>query len=301
MRQVILHCIFSALSIYSVQVTKAQVQPDPATPVVKTESGRIQGRNHEGVFIFKSIPYAAAPVGERRFAAPAKPVPWDSIRDATQSGPTAPFNLPKEADIDSKPALGDGWVKGDDYLITNVWTPTLEGKRLPVMVYIHGGAFVVGTSDVPLFDGAAFAKKGVVLVSLNYRLGIEGFLKINGVPTNLGIRDQIAALQWVHDNIAAFGGDPENVTIFGESAGGMSVATLFVSPPAQGLFKRAIMLSGSGQSVLSSEQANRIAKQYAKVLHIKNNRAAYLKFSPEQLMAAQPKVTPKMVKLETYV
>lgn len=299
MRQVFSNIIASILAWCFFHVTNAQVHADTANPIVKTAFGRIRGQIREGIFVFKSMPYAAPPVGDLKFAAPVKPKPWDTIRDATQSGPTAPFNLPKEADIDNKPVFGKGWVKGDDYLTTNVWTPTLERKGLPVMVYIHGGAFVVGASDVPLFDGTAFAKKGVVLVSFNYRLGIEGFLKINGVPTNLGIRDQIAALQWVHDNVASFGGDPANVTIFGESAGAMSVGVLLVSPPAQHLFGRAIMLSGSGQAVLSGKQADRIANEYAKVLKIKNTRDAYLKFSPEELMEAQTKVTPKMVKLET--
>lgn len=275
----------------------ANAQPEAA--LVKTQQGNVRGRQADGLFIFKSVPYAAPPVGELRLAAPQKPAPWNGVRDATQSGPTAPFNVPAEADIDSKPVFGNGWVKGADYLTANIWTPTLEQKRLPVMVFIHGGAFVIGAGDVPLYDGSAFAKKGVVLVSINYRLGIEGFLKIPGVPTNLGIRDQIAALQWVQDNIAAFGGDRDNVTIFGESAGGMSVGVLVASPPAQGLFQRAIMMSGSGQAVLSGEQADRIAKQYAKTLKLKNTRASYLKFSPEALLVAQTKVTPKMVKLET--
>lgn len=293
---------FGFLSLFFLglfHATNAQVNNDTTALVVKTESGKVRGQLRDGIVVFKSVPYAAPPVGSLRFAAPVKPVPWDGVRDAVETGPTAPFNVPKEADIDSKPVFADGWRKGDDYLTANVWTPTPEQKQLPVMVFIHGGAFAVGRSDVPLYDGSAFAKKGVVLVSFNYRLGIEGFLKINGVPTNLGIRDQIAALQWVRSNIAAFGGDPDNVTIFGESAGAMSVGVLLVSPPAQGLFKRAIMLSGSGQAVLSGEQADRIAKQYSKVLKIKNRRDAYLKFSPEQLLVAQTKVTPKMVKLET--
>ncbi len=127
-------------------------------------------------------------------------------------------------------------------------------------------AFIIGSSNVALFDGTNFAKKGVVMVSFNYRLGIEGFLKINGVPTNIGIRDQIAAIQWVHDNIAAFGGDPDNVTIFGESAGAISVGVFTGKPCCQGLFKRAIMQSGSGQAVFSGEQADRIFSQYAKTL-----------------------------------
>jgi len=267
--------------------------------VVKTEAGKVSGQLVNGIAIFKNIPFAAPPVGNLRFAAPVKPVPWDGIRDAIKSGPTTPFPLPKEGDIDDKPTLGNGWIKGDDYLTANVWTPDTNANRLPVMIYIYGGAFVLGASDVPLFDGTNFAKRGVVMVSFNYRLGIEGFIKIKGVPTNIGIRDQIAALKWVQDNISGFGGDPGNVTIFGESAGAISVGILLTSPAAKGLFKRAIMQSGSGQAVFSGEQADRIADQYAKTLNIKNSRDAYMKFTPMELLASQPKVTPKMVNLET--
>ena len=267
--------------------------------IVKTEAGKVRGKLSKGIAIFKNILYAAPPVGNLRFAAPVKPIPWNDVRDAIKSGPTPPNPTPKAGDIDGSPTLGNGWVKGDDFLTTNVWTPDVNGNRLPVMVYIYGGAFVMGASDVPLFDGTNFAKKGVVMVSFNYRLGIEGFLKINGVPSNIGIRDQIAALKWVQENIAAFGGDPGNVTIFGESAGAISVGVLLTSPATKGLFKRAIMQSGSGQAVLSGEQADRIANQYAKTLRITNTRDAYMKFTPEELLASQPKVKPKMVKLET--
>ena len=277
----------------------ATAQADDSGLVATTEAGQVRGQRVGNVLVFKSIPYAAPPVGELRFAAPAPHQPWPGVRDATQSGPTAPFNRPPAGAIDDQAIFGAGWVKGDDFLTTNIWTPALTGPPRPVLVFIHGGAFVLGTSDVPLYDGTAFAQKGAVLVTLNYRLGIEGFLKIKGVPSNLGIRDQLAALRWVQANIGRFGGDPANVTIFGESAGGMSVATLLGSPAAEGLFRRAIMMSGSGQAVLSGEQADRIAAKYAKVLRIKNTPEAYRRFTPEQLLAAQQKVTPKMVKLDT--
>ncbi|MEJ7586613.1 MAG: carboxylesterase family protein [Ferruginibacter sp.] len=214
--------------------------------------------------------------------------------------PTAPFKIAPEGDFELTTTLGKGWIKGDEFLTVNVWSPRVAaGNPLPVMVYIHGGAFVIGTADVPVFDGTNFAKKGVVLVTLNYRMGIEGFLKIPGVPTNIGIRDQIAALHWVQDNIAAFGGDAANVTLFGESAGAISVAVLLSSPAAKGLFKRCIMQSGSAQAALSGEQADRISKQYAKTLKIENNRNAYLQLTPEQVLDAQSKVIPSMVSLET--
>ena len=268
--------------------------------IVQTKAGQVRGEVKNGIAIFKAIPFAAPPAGDLRFAAPVKPTPWTDIRDATVAGSTPPFAVPPGGDINNKPMFGKGWIKGADFLTTNVWTPHIKGEaRLPVMVYIYGGAFVLGTSDVPVFDGTSFAKKGVVLVSFNYRLGIEGFLKIKGVPTNIGIRDQIAALHWVQDNIAAFGGDAANVTVFGESAGAISVGVLLTSPATKGLFKRAIMQSGSGQTVLSSEQADRIADQYAKTLGIQNSREAYFAFTPEELLAAQPKVAPGSVNLKT--
>lgn len=286
-----------AFSVFVFQSVSAQ---ELKNPIVQTEAGKVQGKNMQGVTVFKSIPYAAPPVGNLRFAAPVKPTPWTDVRKALNFGATPPSPFKAKAEgIDATPIYGKGWIKGDDYLTANVWTPDVNAKKLPVMFYIYGGAFAIGSSNTELFDGTNFAKKGVVMVSFNYRLGIEGFLKIDGVPTNIGIRDQIAALQWVHDNIAAFGGDPDNVTIFGESAGAISVGVLLVSPPAKGLFKRAIMESGSGQATFSGEQADRIAKQFAKTLRIKNNRDAYVKFTPEELIAAQGKVTPKMVGLET--
>ena len=279
------------------QAQAAAAAPDSA--VVATAAGRVRGLQLPGVLAFRNIPYAAPPVGEQRFAAPAPHAPWPDVRDARLAGPSAPFPRPAAGPMDDQPLFGPGWVKGDDYLTTSIWTPGVSGPPRPVLVFVHGGAFVTGTSNVPLFDGSQFARQGVVLVTLNYRLGIEGFLKIAGVPSNLGLRDQLAALRWVQANIGAFGGDPANVTVMGESAGGMSVATLLACPAAQGLFRRAIVMSGSGQAVLSGEQADRIAARYAQVLGIPNTAAAYRRFTPEQLLAAQPKVNPKMVHLET--
>ena len=293
------NCLLFAMAFTLFTCCRVAAQTDSSDKIiVQTESGKVRGKVNENISVFKNIPYAAAPVGNLRFAAPVKHLPWQDVRDAIQSGPTSPNPKPRSHVIED-PTTITGWIKGDDYLTANIWTPDTKGKSLPVMVYIYGGAFVLGASDIPIFEGTNFAKKGVVMVSFNYRLGIEGFLKIDGVPTNIGIRDQIAALKWVQDNISAFGGDPKNVTIFGESAGAISVGVLITSPAAKGLFKRAIMQSGSGQAVFSGEQADRIAKQFSKTLKIKNTRDAYLKFSPEELLTAQTKVTPRMVKLET--
>ena len=170
---------------------------------------------------FKGIPFAAPPVGQRRFAAPVPPQPWDGVREASAFSPTLPqadLSSQRMPGLDLRPIVGESWRKGEDYLTLNVWTPDPGARGLPVMVFIYGGAFVTGASSTPLYSGARFARDGVVLVSFNYRLGVEGFLALNGGETNVGLRDQIAALTWVQDNIAAFGGDPNKVTIFGEPA-----------------------------------------------------------------------------------
>ena len=212
---------------------------------VNTEAGRLSGDHTDGVARFLGIPYAAAPAGERRFAPPGPAERWAGTRNATGYGATAPQPALHPAHAYLAPLIGPGWVTGDgDYLNLNVWTPDPGTSGLPVMVYVHGGGFMIGSGAAPAFDGASFARDGVVLVTVNYRLGAEGFLALSGEITNIGLRDQIAALHWVRDNIAGFGGNPDNVTVFGESAGGSSVAFLLRSPLAAGLFQRAIVQSG---------------------------------------------------------
>lgn len=213
--------------------------------VNSTGAGKLSGVHTDGVARFLGVPYAAAPVGDRRFAPPRPAERWDGTRDATGYGATAPQPGLHPAHTHLAPLVGPGWVTGDGhYLSLNVWTPDPGTCGLPVMVYIHGGGFMIGSGSAPAFDGAAFARDGVVLVTINYRLGTEGFLALPGGSTNIGLRDQIAALHWVHDNIAGFGGSPGNVTVFGESAGGSAVAFLLRSPMAAGLFRRAIVQSG---------------------------------------------------------
>ena len=185
-------------------------------PIVKTNSGVVQGRNVQGVATFKGIAYAAPPVGHRRFASPVPPQPWDGVREASSFSPTpqqVDLSLQRFPGLDLSPIVGESWRKGDDYLTLNIWTPDPGAQGLPVMVFIYGGAFVSGGSSTPLYDGTRFARDGVVCVSFNYRLGVEGFLPLSGGETNVGLRDQIAALTWIQDNIAAFGGDPNNVAV----------------------------------------------------------------------------------------
>jgi para-nitrobenzyl esterase len=200
-----------------------------------TTSGAVRGEPIAAGVAFRGIPFAAPPVGDLRYAPPAPPSRWDGVRDATTFSPICPqLQLGEMGGVLA--ALGSGEPTDEDCLYLNVWTPAVDDARRPTMVFIHGGAFRGGSGSTPLYDGEAFARDGVVLVTINYRLHALGFLALDGLfdgaegTGNLGILDQIAALRWVGDNIAAFGGDPDNVTIFGESAGAMSVGTLLGTP-----------------------------------------------------------------------
>jgi len=257
---------------------------------VEVSTGIVRGELIGGVRRYFGIPYAAPPVGERRFALPTRPDTWRGVRDATAAGPIAPQIHKPCPGLDVVPLIGTGWIKGDDYLTLNVWAPEAPAVKLPVMVFIHGGGFVLGSKDASVQDGASFARDGVICVSINYRLGVEGFLPIPGVPTNLGLRDQIFALQWVRNNIAAFGGDPANITIFGESAGGMSVANLVASPLAKGLFRRAIVQSGHGAMVRDPEIAQRLVRKIARRMKITADADGFRSKPPEAFFAVMQKL-----------
>jgi para-nitrobenzyl esterase len=210
-----------------------------ADPEVRISSGRIRGRAENGMAVFRGIPFAGPPLGAHRFQAPQPPDRWDGVRDAASFGPQAPQALPPGTPPHAEPDSGE-------WLTVNVWTPDLAASGLPVLLWIHGGAYMYGSAADSLYDGEKFARAGTVLVSCNYRLGFEGFARIPGAPANRALLDQVAALRWVQENIAAFGGDPGNVTVFGESAGAGCVAALLVMDVAGGLFRRAIAQSVPG-------------------------------------------------------
>ena len=261
-----------------------------ATPVVAdTALGKLEGSRRGGVSVFKGIPFATV----RRWHAPGAVAPWAGVRSARAAGAVAPQNpTPLEGLIGGAGKT----VQSEDCLSLNVFTPACDGAKRPVMVWIHGGAFVTGAGSLGLYSGRALVSTGdVVVVTINYRLGNLGFLRLadvtgGRVPStgSEGLADQIAALIWVRDNIAAFGGDAGNVTIFGESAGGMSVGSLLASPKARGLFHKAICQSGGGHIARSREHANRVAEVFLNHLGVVANDVTALERTPvEALLKAQ--------------
>ncbi|GGS82447.1 MULTISPECIES: carboxylesterase/lipase family protein [Streptomyces] len=254
-------------------------------PRAATAWGAVEGRpGPGGTAAFLGIPYAAPPVGPLRFAAPRPPRPWEGVRDAGAYGPTAP-KAPYSPTFAA--LLADPVVPGDDCLNLNVWTPSPDpGAKLPVMVWLHGGALTRGSSAVPVYDGTAFARDGVVLVSANYRLGVLGYGLFPDAPANRGLLDQIAALAWVAQNIEAFGGDPARVTVFGQSAGAISTGALLAAPPAAGLFAQAALQSGAPE-VLPRERVRAHVRRMAALLKVPATAAAFAAVPLPRLLAAQ--------------
>ncbi|WP_196217804.1 carboxylesterase/lipase family protein [Streptomyces blattellae] len=264
-----------------------QVTEPAEDPVIRTPYGAVRGRYEHGVAVFRGIPYAAPPFGTRRFRPPERPEPWDGVRDAGAFGPTPPKPPYSEA---FGQYLSDPVVPGEDCLNLNVWTPEPgPGARLPVMVWLHGGALTRGSSCVPVYEGSHFARDGIVFVSVNYRLGVEGYGLFPDTPANPGLRDQLAALQWVHASIAAFGGDPDRVTLFGQSAGAISIGALLAAPQAQGLIRRAVLQSGPPEAA-ERDKVRRMVRRMATRLKIPATAAAFADVDRELLLRTQADV-----------
>ncbi len=258
--------------------------------VVETRRGKLRGRLGDGVAVFKGIAYAAPPFGANRLL-PPKPVErWDGVRDALAFGPKSP-------QVAYPPGITEALAElagpGEDCLTLNIWTPDPGKAGLPVMVWIPGGMFEFhATGASAIYDGSRFARDGVVCVTIGYRVGAEGFLYLGDGIANLGLLDQIAALEWVRDNIAAFGGDPGKVTVFGESAGAMSVATLLAMPRAKGVFRRAVVQSGNTPNVNSAATAERIGRRLAEKLGVAATRQA---IAPERVLQAQAELREELL------
>ena len=253
--------------------------------IVATKKGKIIGVQESGYQRFYGIPYAKAPIGNLRFLEPQPTDSWNDIKDASSFQAIAPQNY-----VDDPPISQE---ESEDCLYLNIWTPQADNKKRPVMFWIHGGGFVIGASSRKRLNGSKLAVHGdVVVVSINYRLGALGFLNYPKVTPNLGILDQIAALKWVNENIEEFGGDPKNITIFGESAGGMSVGILLTITSARGLFQKAIIESGAtNPRDFDPISASKGAKKLIKRLGLKNADLSDLQLVPlEKFIAVQKKI-----------
>ncbi|MEU0401158.1 carboxylesterase family protein [Streptomyces sp. NPDC006197] len=255
---------------------------------VTTARGPVRGeRRADGSLRFLGVPYAQPPVGDLRFAAPVPPEPWSEPLDATAYGPTAQRRPFAEVTTIPEPS-----IPGAGVLNLNVFTPAADPEAgLPVLVWIHGGGYVAGSAASPWYDGAAFNRDGVVLVSVGYRLGIEGFLHLEGAPDNRGVRDWIAALEWVRENITAFGGDPAKVTIAGQSAGGGAVQTLLAVPSARGLFRGALSVSGAVMRPDGPEVARAAARLFTSRTGVPATVAALRDLTDDELLDLQDRMS----------
>jgi para-nitrobenzyl esterase len=247
---------------------------------VRTSSGAVRGQWEDGVAAFRGIPFAAAPVGPYRFAAPQRAAPWEGVRDASRFGPAPP-----------QPARA---LDGDDWLNLAIWTPDPGRSNLPVVVWISGGGYLNCDTANPHLTGAAVAAAGAVVVSANYRSGFEGFAHIGGAPDNRALLDQLAALDWVQTNIRHFGGDPGNVTVLGQSAGAGSIAALLTMPAATGMFRRAILQS-IPETYFAIDLAADISAEICGELGCISSFADLADIAPDNLVAASRTVTDSLV------
>ncbi|WP_251551217.1 carboxylesterase/lipase family protein [Neobacillus muris] len=265
--------------------------------LVKTRFGVVEGIREGEVYSWRGIPYAAPPIHSLRFRPPQELEIWAGVRDAKEFAPAA-----VQSESPAMRFLGDAPVnKHEDCLYLNIWSPGADDKRRPVMVWIHGGSFMYGSGSSHMYDGKSFAQRGdVVVVTLNYRLGVFGFLHLTDVAGeayrgsgNCGLLDQMAALLWVKENIEAFGGDPENITIFGESAGAVSVGNLLSMPMAKGLFHKAILQSGTARCKVTREKANEMTEQLLAELQVDPEDLSTLEKIPAETILKAIKIFPR--------
>ncbi|NKS55490.1 carboxylesterase family protein [Rhodococcus hoagii] len=265
-----------------------------ASASATVSSGHLRGTTADGVARFLGVPYAAAPFGALRFAEPRPHAGWDGDRDATHNGATAPQN-PYGGGLER--LLPTVRISGDEILTANIWAPAerIDGGA-PVLVWIHGGSLSHGSNALPMYDGARFARDGIVFVALNYRLGVEGFTVLDDAPANLGLADVAHGLQWVHDEIAAFGGDPARITVAGQSAGGALVSALLGHPTARHLMRRAVLQSAP-LGAADRDKAGRLTRLIASRLGIGTTRAEFAGQGRETLLATLRAVTGKATPL----
>ena len=261
-----------------------------ASPIVRTRRGAVRGRWDGQVGVFRGIPFAAPPVGPRRFQAPQPAQPWDGVREADVFGPSPPQAVPGLSFTGPAPSTRH---EPTDWLTLNVWTPDPGAAGLAVMVWIYGGAYRFGSSAAPGYDGAALARAGVVVVTANHRVGVEGYAELGGAPANRALLDQMAALGWVQEEIRAFGGDPARVTVFGESAGAGAIAALMVMPLARDLFSQAIAHSVPG-TFYSADMARGISAELLEPLGLEASVGALVNVPPERLLEATAQLDRRM-------
>jgi para-nitrobenzyl esterase len=271
---------------------------DNVASIVATKSGKIEGKFENGLHVFKGIPYAAPPVGKLRWLPPQPVEKWDGVRPAKEYGAISPqiiMTMPTPSDVPMGPSF-EGMPQSEDCLSLNIWTPGLDDARRPVLFWIHGGAFIIGAGCESFLEFGTLPRRGnIVLVSINYRLGAFGFLNLKEVTGgkipatgNEGLLDQIAALDWVVENIEAFGGNPDNITVSGFSAGAMSTGDLLSMPLARGKFQKAINRSGSGNVVSPLDGAVKTSEMFLQVLKLTGGDTdALLKITTKQLLDAQ--------------